>query len=141
MKIILAVDGSEFTAKALDYVAANRAMFVEGQELIAVHVCTGVPSHVTRHVSKDVVDDYYREEQDKVIGPVKEKLAALGITGYRIDARHGHAPEEIIASAKENGAGLIVMGTHGHGIFGRALMGSVATKVVAESETAVLLVM
>ncbi|MDM0044236.1 universal stress protein [Variovorax dokdonensis] len=140
MKIILAVDGSAYTAKALDYVATNRAMFVDGHELIAVHVCTGIPGHVTRHVSKDVVDDYYRDEQDKVLGPVKEKLAALAISNYRIDARHGHAAKEIIASATQNGAGLIVMGTHGHGIFGRALMGSVATKVVAESDTAVLLV-
>ena len=32
------------------------------------------------------------------------------------------------------------MGTHGHGIFGRALMGSVATKVISETDISVLLV-
>jgi len=140
MKIVLAVDGSEFTAKALSYVATNRTMFVDGHELIVVHVCTGVPGYVTRHISKDVVAGYYAEEQDKVLEPVKNKLTDLGITNFRIDARHGHAPEEIIASANANHAGLIVMGTHGHGLLGRALMGSVATKVVAESPVAVLLV-
>ncbi|HYP86410.1 universal stress protein [Variovorax sp.] len=140
MKIILAVDGSAFTTKALDYVAANRAMFVDGHELIVVHACAGVPSHVTRHVSKEVVQDYYREEQEKVLEPARKLLAERGIENFRIDARHGHAAEQIIAAAKENAAGLIVMGTHGHGIIGRALMGSVATKVVAESSTAVLLV-
>jgi nucleotide-binding universal stress UspA family protein len=140
MKILLAVDGSVYTTKAIDYVAANRAMFVDGQELILVHACTGIPGHVARHVSKDVVQDFYSEEQAKVVEPIKALLAERGIANYRVDARHGHAPEEIIASASAHGAGLIVMGTHGHGLFGRALMGSVATKVIAESTVAVLLV-
>jgi len=35
---------------------------------------------------------------------------------------------------------MIVMGTHGHGLLGRALMGSVAQKVVAETDVPVLLV-
>jgi len=140
MKILLAVDGSVYTTKAIDYVAANRAMFVDGQELILVHACTGIPGHVARHVSKEVVQDFYSEEQAKVIEPLKTLLAERGIAGYKIDARHGHAAEEIIKSAADNGAGLIVMGTHGHGLFGRALMGSVATKVVAESKVSVLLV-
>jgi len=140
MKILLAVDGSAFTTKALDYVAANRAMFVEGHELILVHVCPGIPGHVARHVSKEVVQDYYSEEQTKVLDPIKAQMAERSIANFRVDSRHGHAPEEIIKAASEHGCGLIVMGTHGHGLFGRALMGSVATKVVAESKTAVLLV-
>ena len=140
MKILLAVDGSAFTTKALDYVAANRPMFVEGHELILVHVCPGIPGHVARHVSKEVVQDYYSEEQAKVIEPIKAQLAERNITNFKVDARHGHAPEEIIRAAADHGAGLIVMGTHGHGLFGRAIMGSVATKVIGESKTAVLLV-
>jgi len=140
MKILLAVDGSAYTTKALDYVAANRAMFVEGHELIVVHVSAGIPGYVTRHVSKEVVQDYYGEEQGKVLEPIKAQLAERNIANVKVDARHGHAPEEIVKAAAEHGAGLIVMGTHGHGIFGRAIMGSVATKVIAESNTAVLLV-
>lgn len=49
-------------------------------------------------------------------------------------------PEVIVTAAQEIGAGLIVMGTHGLGTFGRAMMGSVATKVVAESTVPVLMV-
>jgi nucleotide-binding universal stress UspA family protein len=140
MKILLAVDGSAYTTKALDYVAANRGMFIDGHELVLVHVCPGIPGHVARHVSKEVVQDYYSEEQGKVIEPIKAQLAERNISNYKVESRHGHAPEEILKAAAERGAGLIVMGTHGHGLFGRALMGSVATKVVAESGVAVLLV-
>ncbi|MDM0112540.1 universal stress protein [Variovorax sp. J22R133] len=140
MKILVAIDGSVYSLKALDYLAANRGMFVEGHELVMVHACPGIPGHVARRVSKDVIQGYYSEEQAKVLDPLKTQLAERNISNYTIDARHGHAAEEIIKSAHETGANLIVMGTHGHGIFGRALMGSIATKVIAESDIAVLLV-
>jgi nucleotide-binding universal stress UspA family protein len=140
MKILVAIDGSPFTQKALSYLTANRTMFGQGSDLVLVHVCTGLPANVTRHVTKDIVDGYYAEEAAKVLDPVKTFLAAEGVTGYAVQLRHGHASEEIVEAAKGCGAGLIVMGTHGHGMFGRALMGSVATKVIAESPVSVLLV-
>ena len=140
MKILIAVDGSAYTHKALNYLIANRAMFVDGHELVVVHVCTGVSGHVARHLSKEVVTDYYTEENTKVLDPVKALFAEKGVSNYKVDARHGHAAEEILKSATESKAELIVLGTHGHGILGRALMGSVATKVVAETDISVLLV-
>jgi nucleotide-binding universal stress UspA family protein len=140
MKILIAVDGSAYTHKALNYLIANRAMFVDGHELVVVHVCTGVSGHVARHLSKEVVTDYYAEENAKVLEPVKAFFAEKGVSNYKADARHGHAAEEILKSATAAHAELIVLGTHGHGIFGRALMGSVATKVVAETDISVLLV-
>ncbi|MDM0072939.1 universal stress protein [Variovorax sp. J2P1-59] len=140
MKILIAIDGSSHTQKAIEYLAKHRTMFVDGNELVLVHVCIGVPGHVARHLSKGVITDYYAEETAKVIDPVKALLAKGGITNYVIDQRHGHAAEEILKAAEAAKVDLIVMGTHGHGIFGRALMGSVATKVVAETDISVLLV-
>ncbi len=140
MKILIAVDGSPHTQKALDYLAAHRSMYVDGNELIVLHVCTGVPGHVARHLSKEVMTDYYAEESAKVVEPLKAFLAKHDITNVRIDQRHGHAAEEILKATADTGAELLVMGTHGHGIFGRALMGSVATKVISETDITVLLV-
>jgi nucleotide-binding universal stress UspA family protein len=140
MKILIAVDGSPHTQKALDYMARHRAMFVEGNQLVVVHVCTGVPGHVARHLSKEIVHDYYAEESAKVLGPVKVFLDANFPGSYVIEQRHGHAAEEILKAAGAAGVELIVMGTHGHGIFGRALMGSVATKVISETDISVMLV-
>ena len=81
MKILIAVDGSAHTQKALDYLAKHRGMFLDGNQLVVVHVCVGVPGHVTRHLSKEIVQDYYAEETSKVIEPVKAGLAKGGITG------------------------------------------------------------
>ena len=52
----------------------------------------------------------------------------------------GSPAQEIVRAMQREKAQLIVMGTHGHGLLGRALMGSVAQKVVADCETPVLLV-
>lgn len=140
MKIIVAVDGSAYTRKALDYLAVNRAMFLEGNELVLVNVCPGIPPHARRHIAKELLDEYYADESAKVLDPVKATLADLGVSNYSIQSRHGQAAQEIVATAHEQGAGMIVMGTRGHGSLGRALMGSVATKVIAEAEMSVLLV-
>lgn len=140
MNILIAVDGSKHTQKALDYLLKHRAMFVDGNDLFVVHVCSGLPGHVTRHLDREVVTGYYHEENAKVIEPVKAFFEAQGVTRFRTEERHGHAAEEILKAATGCGAELIVLGTHGHGIFGRALMGSVATKVIAETNITVLLV-
>jgi nucleotide-binding universal stress UspA family protein len=140
MKILIAVDGSPHTHKAIEYLAAHRRMFVEGNDLIVLHVCLAVPGHVARHLSKTAITDYYVEETAKVIDPVKAQLAEHGITNYSIEERRGPPAEEIAACASEFGADLIMMGTRGHGGLRRAILGSVATKVVAESDVSVLLV-
>jgi nucleotide-binding universal stress UspA family protein len=50
-------------------------------------------------------------------------------------------PEEVIGKAvAEEGAGLVVMGTHGRGRLGRMLLGSVAMNVVRTSPVPVLVV-
>jgi len=140
MKILVAVDGSPYTQKALDFLAANRKTFLDGQQLIVLHVSAGLPPHVTRHVTKEVVEDYYAEENAKVLDPVKAVLTTHGIADFVIEHREGHASDEIVAAAEQAGADLIVMGTRGHGTFGRALVGSVATRVISESHVSVLLV-
>jgi len=140
MKIIVAVDGSPHTQRVLDYLARHRGSFVDGHSLVLVHVCPGVPGHVARHLNKGLIADYYAEEADKVLTPVCARLAALQITGSSIERRHGRAAEEILRSASAAGADLIALGTRGHGIFGRALMGSVAAKVLSAASIPVLLV-
>jgi len=52
----------------------------------------------------------------------------------------GVAAQEILKAASKEGAHMIVMGTHGHGLIGRAVMGSVAQRVVTESQIPILLV-
>jgi nucleotide-binding universal stress UspA family protein len=52
----------------------------------------------------------------------------------------GHAAKSILNHADEIDAGIIVMGSNGHGVIGDILLGSVADKVVRLSKRPVLLV-
>jgi nucleotide-binding universal stress UspA family protein len=55
------------------------------------------------------------------------------------DARYGEPVAEIVASAREAGADLIAMTTHGRSGFGRLLFGSVAEAVLRQAEIPVLM--
>jgi nucleotide-binding universal stress UspA family protein len=52
----------------------------------------------------------------------------------------GDTAREILEVAREHGAGLIVMGTHGRTGLGRLLLGSVAEQVLRQSSCPVLTV-
>jgi nucleotide-binding universal stress UspA family protein len=56
----------------------------------------------------------------------------------KVELRQGPAWSEIDAAAKQLGADLVVMGTHGRKGVARALLGSVAEKVVRTSPVPVL---
>jgi len=83
------------------------------------------------------VEDEARKMLEHELARAKEKLPA-----DRVDAvlRRGVAWQEILAAAKEARCDLVVMGTHGRHGLPRALLGSVAERVVRLSPIAVLTV-
>ena len=86
-----------------------------------------------------VVNDYHRDEAQKVLKPIERFLKRHTIP-FRTTWVVGSPWQEVLRAAQKEKAHMIVMGTHGHGLIGRALMGSVAQRVVADSEIPVLLV-
>jgi nucleotide-binding universal stress UspA family protein len=74
-----------------------------------------------------------------VLGPI-EKFLDRHHLHYKARWLLGSAAHEIIKACEKEGAHMIVMGTHGHGLLGRAMMGSVAQRVVTDSPVPVLLV-
>jgi nucleotide-binding universal stress UspA family protein len=139
MKIIVAVDGSKYSKKAIAYLTANREMLGQDQAVMLLNVQPALPAHVTRFLDADTVNTYYAGEARKALASVEKLLKQQGIS-FTSKTVVGHAAQEIVSYAKKQKARLIVMGTHGHGALGRALMGSVAQKVVADSDLPVLLV-
>jgi nucleotide-binding universal stress UspA family protein len=70
---------------------------------------------------------------------VKQRLQGAGLRVVT-EVRTGNAAPVIMEYAREIGASLIVMSTHGRSGIGRAIYGSVADAVLRESGTPVLLV-
>ena len=139
MKILLAVDGSSYTKKMLAYVTTHLEMFSGDNEFTALTVQGALPPRARAAVGKEVVDQYYAEEAAKVLDPVVKFLAMHDIHP-RVVGKVG-TPGSIIAQvAQEGDFHLVVMGSHGYGALGGLVMGSVATKVLAECTVPVLLV-
>lgn len=139
MKILLAADGSKFTKKALAFLAAHDSFSHAGNEISVIHVQAPLPPRVKTFTGADVVAQWHREEAERVLQPIERFLARHPLP-FKTRWVVGHAPDEIVKAAQRDKADMIVMGTHGHGVFGRALMGSVAQRVVADSDIPVLLV-
>jgi nucleotide-binding universal stress UspA family protein len=139
MKIVLAADGSKFTKKALAFLVTHEALAGADGEVIVVNVQPTLPPRVKSAVGADVVRDYQQDEAEKVLSPIRKFLGKHDIA-HREEWSVGLADEQILKAAKKAKAHMIVMGTHGHGLLGRALLGSVAQKVVTGAEVPVLLV-
>jgi len=139
MKILFAADGSKFTKKALAFLATHENLAGPNDEVLVLHVQAPVPPRVKTMVGAGIVNDYYQDESAKVISPI-ERFLKRHAAPYRSKWVVGAPSDEILKAARREKAHMIVMGTHGQGLISRALMGSVAQKVVADAEIPVLLV-
>lgn len=139
MKILLAVDGSSYTKKMLAYVTTHLEMFSGDNEFTALTVQGALPPRARAAVGKEVVDQYYAEEAAKVLDPV---VKFLGLHDLKVKslAKVGNAGETIAKTAESGKFDMIIMGSRGHGALGSLVMGSVATRVLANCQTPVLLV-
>lgn len=139
MKVLLAADGSKYTKKALAFLVTHESLVGSRDELFVINVQLAVPGRVTSMLGSAEIAAYHREEGDKVLDPIRKFLDKHSIN-YRCASVVGHPVEEILKAAAKEKSHLIVMGTRGHGLIGRALIGSIAQRVVSECELPVLLV-
>jgi nucleotide-binding universal stress UspA family protein len=139
MKILLAIDGSDYTRKMLEYVGTHRELFDTSHEFVLLNAPAPVPPHARAALASATVVDYYRDEAQKVLEPAAAALQANGMT-VRQEWRAGHAPETIARFADEGGFDMLIMGSHGHGALARLVMGSVTSEVLALCRTPVLLI-
>lgn len=139
MKILLAVDGSAYTKKMLAYLTTNMDMFSGEHDFTALTVQGILPPRARAAVGKDVVDAYYAEEAAKVLDPVIKFLSRHELKVKSL-SKVGNAGEVIAKTAASGKFDLVIMGSRGHGALGSLVMGSVATKVLANCDVPVLLV-
>ncbi len=139
MKILLPVDGSEYTKHMLAYIAAHDELLGRDHEYVAFTAVAPIPVHATRFLDRSTLEDYYGEQAGHVLDPIK---AFAEHNGWKTRVAHapGYAAETIAAFAVAEKPDLIVMGTHGHGALGNAVLGSVATGVLARCKVPVLLI-
>lgn len=139
MKILLAVDGSEYTKKMLAYLTTHDSLFSADNSYTIFTAQPQLPPRARAAVGKEIVDKYHTEEAEKIVGPVSKFLARHGIEA-KSTWKVGPAGETIAKAAESGKFDLVVMGSHGHSALGNLVLGSVATQVLAHCSVPVLLV-
>lgn len=139
--ILLATDGSAASARAAQ-LAVDLAREL-GARLTAVYVVDPYPylgvgesNPLGFQAYMSAAQAHAAEAHAKV-----ETLCTHGGEPVRLQARmveDMHASDAILKTAKDEGADLVVVGTHGRTGIGRMMMGSVAAKVVSQSPIPVL---
>jgi universal stress protein A len=137
--ILVPTDLSEGAADALELACELAAKLDATVHLLnAIQIpALGVPE-LGVALASTVIDEMIEENQKAldVLANTKRATTRIG----QVVLKTGDARDAINAAAKELGADLIVMGTHGRRGISRALLGSVAETVVRSAPCPVLTV-
>jgi nucleotide-binding universal stress UspA family protein len=109
-------------------------------EVVLLRVVEPIPTVVvegSRHIDVEDVEAR-RIDAEEYLAPIAVELRKKAV---RVESRvrRGHPIEEIVTAAREAGADLIAMSTHGRGGLGRLMFGSVAQAVLRQVDIPVLL--
>lgn len=145
MRVLLAIDGSGFSAAAVEEVAERP--WPVGSEIRIISVAQ--PPLVAPPESWELADDFpqqmekaVRDAAQPVVYNASERLReALGANIKITDAvLLGHPKQAIIDEAERWGADLVVVGSHGQGALSRFLLGSVSQTVASHARCSVEIV-
>jgi nucleotide-binding universal stress UspA family protein len=143
-KILCATDLSPTSEPAL------RAAFDLGRKLDAMvyvlHVVEppyrAAPWFVPASLERDVIQAMWKRQEEAALEQVQNAIAETAVDGARAEpmVRTGIPVDEILNSANDLGAEMIVLGTHGRTGLKHIALGSVAERVVRASARPVLTV-
>ncbi|MDC3956824.1 universal stress protein [Polyangium jinanense] len=136
-KIVVPIDFEETSAYALERAIELAAKL--GAAVTAVHVYSLIVYTFPdgSYLPLSELAEAVRQGAQRKLDAVLEAHRGRGV---RLDGvlREGRSADEICKVAAEISADLIVMGTHGRGAIGRALLGSVATAVLRRAKIPVM---
>ena len=140
MKILIAVDGSDYTKRMLAYLAAHEELFGGNRhEYTIVHGVLAVPHRAAAFAGPKLVHEFYEADAEDVFRPIRAFFTQQGIEATFVHTI-GHAAESIARMADEGRFDLLVMGSRGHSEVINLVLGSMVTKVLAKTSVPVLLI-
>lgn len=141
-KILIPIDFSNTSKLALEYAANLCKAFDSELHLVHIYKTSTIDVLPNLTTSSASLPNYegLREMVIEELNAVGEKFSKQNNIAYNIEVKEGSVSKGIIASAKDCGADLIVMGTHGVSGFEEFFMGSNAYRVVTSSAVPLLTV-
>jgi nucleotide-binding universal stress UspA family protein len=141
LKLLVPVDGSESSSRAVNHLIKKLGWFKDGAEIHLLNVQHPIPygNRVSSVIGHDKLAQFHQEEGMAALKNAMKKLDAAKLK-YHYHIGVGEAAEVICQYAKDKGCDQIFMGTRGLGSVSGLVLGSVATKVIHLSPVPVVLV-
>ena len=138
--ILVPVDFSDATPRVIETARQMAGAF--GGRIVLLHVVEPEPDFVgfepgPATMRMSVARDFKAEHLQ--LDKLKESLTGTGLDVIALQIR-GSTAEKILHEAATHEAGLIVMGSHGHGALYELLVGSVTTGVLKDARCPVVVV-
>lgn len=139
MHILLAVDGSAVAPRVVKHVAKLAKAMAKPPKITLLFADEPLLRSVAVSLGAQGVEKYHA---DNAAYATRNSRAALNRAklAFKEDMRVGTPAPTILKAAKELKADMIVMGSRGHTALASVFLGSVATKVIAESPIPVTIV-
>lgn len=140
MKLLIPVDGSQGSMRALFHVIEHMGELREPPQILLINVQWKIATgNVKLFVDQATINDYYREQGFVALKAAREALDKAGLP-YQYHVSIGTPAESIAQYAAEHGVDQIVMCRQGESGLQALLLGSVANRVLHLAQCPVLLV-
>lgn len=134
--LLVSFDGSEFSKKALE--KACELSKIDGSEITAVYVIPRYEEMIEFFASSLIKENLYHDAEK-----IMEKARSIAIEkGLKMNTEiaEGDEADKIIETANRLKSDLIIRGTHGWSGINRAIIGSVAERVIINAPCPILVV-
>jgi nucleotide-binding universal stress UspA family protein len=139
MKILLPVDGSEFSLEAVRFAIRMLLAGLHGEVVLAnVQEPASLYELIVAH-NPEVIEKVSAEAGLHALLPAQALLDPAGIS-YELEVAQGDPAHTIIDICERFGCDLIVMGARGQSLLRSSLMGSVSNEVLHASAVPVMVV-
>ena len=138
--VLIAYDGSDHAKQAIEQAGSElrtprKAVVVAAYEPLEALPFWGRPAAIV----PDELAEQAGKEAAKTAAEGAELANSAGFDASSRVHEGDQAWRAILAAAAEAGAGIIVLGSHGRGAVGSALLGSVATSVAHHADLPVMI--
>jgi len=139
MKILVPVDGSETSSRALKHAHELAKQMAKPAKILVVAVDDALFPGVERKIGAEAARQHHADNFERMLGPARKALARSKAECGYVEIV-GEVADGILSAIGKHKADLVVMGSRGNGAIKGALLGSVSMKVLANSPVPVTIV-
>ncbi|MGO1893565.1 MAG: universal stress protein [Luteimonas sp.] len=139
MKILVAVDGSEISLRAAKFVIGLNRELAKPAKVTLLTVDPPPFPGVETRIGAKATRQLHDESLESMLKDARRSLSRAKLK-LNERAEIGEVADTILKVAKKDGVDLIVLGSHGRGAVKGILLGSVSSKVIAQTDIPVTIV-